>query len=58
MSQIDQRQITDALLQSIESGVFPDSQDVAAAELSSAALPAVAKAVQDAKEAVEVISRP
>ncbi|KAF1954011.1 WD40 repeat-like protein [Byssothecium circinans] len=60
-SQVSDQQLGDAVLESVEYGSFPQSEHVASAEVSSAALPkllaVVRKAREDTKNQIRQISR-
>ncbi|KAF2644286.1 hypothetical protein P280DRAFT_421130 [Massarina eburnea CBS 473.64] len=60
-SQVSDQQLGDAVLESVQHGSFPQSEDVASAEVSSAALPklleVVGRAREDTRDQIRHVSR-
>lgn len=53
-SRIDPQQYGQAVLEHVQSGVYPESEQVISAELPPSALPAVSKLIEQASEDVKV----
>jgi centromere/kinetochore protein ZW10 len=53
-SKIPEKELGDAILQSVEHGVYPESEDVASAELPPPALPDLLEVIGKAREDVKV----
>lgn len=53
-SQISDRQYGQAVLNSVQSGTYPESEAIVAAELPPSALPTILKLVDQAREDVKV----
>jgi centromere/kinetochore protein ZW10 len=53
-SKISEKELGDAIIQSVEHGVYPESEDVASAELPPTALPNLLEAIGKARENVKV----
>ena len=53
-SQVSDQQLGDAILESVDHGAFPQSEDVASAQVSSAALPKLMEMVGRAREEKKV----
>lgn len=47
--------LTDAILQSVQHGGYPDSEDVAPAELSAETLPPLLQALDSARDDIKVV---
>lgn len=60
-SKISEKELGDAILQSVEHGAYPESEDVASAELPPTALPnlleVIGKAREDVKSEIRALSR-
>jgi hypothetical protein len=52
---MSEEELVDALVDYVEDGVYPASEDVVSAKLPSSALPALLKGIQKGQEAVKVI---
>ena len=53
-SRITAQEYAQALLQNVQNGIFPESEEVVSAELPPSALPAVSKLIEQAREDVKV----
>lgn len=53
-SQISERQYGQAVLNSVQNGIYPESEEIVAAEVPPSALPAILKLVDQAREDVKV----
>lgn len=53
-SQISDRQYGQAVLNSVQSGTYPESEEIVAAVVPSSALPTILKLVDQAREDVKV----
>ena len=53
-SKIAPQQYAQALLDHVQNGTFPESEEVVSAELSPSALPAVSKLIEQAREDAKV----
>jgi len=53
-SKISEKELGDAILQSVEHGAYPESEDVASAELPPTALPNLLEVIGKAREDVKV----
>lgn len=53
-SQILDRQYGQAILNSVQNGAYPESEEIVAAEVSPSALPTILKLVDQAREDVKV----
>lgn len=52
--QISDRQYGQAVLNSVQSGTYPENEEIVAAEISPSALPTILKLVDQAREDVKV----
>lgn len=52
--QISDRQYGQAVLNSVQSGTYPENEEIVAAEISPSALPTILKLVNQAREDVKV----
>ena len=53
-SRVTAQQYAQALLDHVQNGTFPESEEVVSAELPASALPAVSKLIEQAREDVKV----